>query len=74
MNRVVNNKKGQIIICSLSENAPPCTLLVCLGDFQVISPNQKKYRYFYDSQNCSLTLKNIETQRCEHILSVKCVI
>jgi hypothetical protein len=74
MNRVVVNKKRQIIICSLSENAPPCTLLICLGDFQVISPNNKIYRYHFDSQNCSLTLNNIETQRCEHILSVKCVI
>jgi hypothetical protein len=74
MNRVVSNKKGQIIVCSLSENAPPCTLLVCLGDFQVISPNNKIYQYCFDSQNYSLTLKNIETQRCEHILGVKCVI
>jgi hypothetical protein len=74
MNRCVDNKKGQIIICSLSEDAQPCTLLVCLGDFQVISPNNKIYSYRFDSQNCSLTLNNIETQRCEHILSVKCVL
>jgi hypothetical protein len=73
MNKVVSNHKGDIIICSLNKDSPPCTLLMCLGDFQCISPNQKIYDYKLNGQNCVM-LYNVNSNYCEHLLYVKCVI
>jgi hypothetical protein len=74
MNRVVSNRKGSLVVCSLNITSPPCTLLVCLGNFQCISPNQKIYQYHFNSHNCSIALYNVESERCEHILNVMLVI